>query len=358
MRFCFVLTDLSGGGAEKAVINISRELVNRGHAVDIVLFRNLVKYEIHPSIGLTIISNNPSFGWFGKRILAFSLFKTIKKLEKIKVFDAIVSTLPLADEIAVIAKLPNLWCRIANTLSIEIEVLSQVNSRKSQRRLKRYQNIYRNKNLIAVSAGVKSDLEEKLYIKAKEIRVIYNPFNFESIRRESTRKLDIPYPTYIIHVGRFSSQKRHDVLLDAYRKMHNSHSLVLLTDKHPKLIEMIQKRGLSDKVVITGFQSNPYPWILNAELLVLSSEREGMPNVLIESLIIGTSVVSTDCPSGPREVLGSKFPQFLSPVNDSESLSKNIDKALDSKVDMKSVDLNQFHLKNSIDDYEFLVRRI
>ena len=77
MRFCFVLTDLSGGGAEKAVLNISKELADRGHIVDIVLFREIVKYDIHPGVNLTILSSNPSFGWLGKRLLAYKLSKVV-----------------------------------------------------------------------------------------------------------------------------------------------------------------------------------------------------------------------------------------------------------------------------------------
>lgn len=356
MKVCFVLTDLSGGGAEKAILNISKELIQRGHIVNIILFRNNNEYNIPDGVLLTVLSNSPSFGWIGKRILAYQLSKAIKILEKNGRFDTVVSTLPLADEISVLARLSNHWCRIANTLSVEIERLSKNNIKKSQRRLNRYKNIYDGKKLIAVSDGVKTDLKRNIGLKEAKIKVIYNPFNFKQIKKLSVESLNTPDTPYIVHVGRFSAQKRHDILLDAYKNIHNSHKLVLLTNNHPKLIEMIKQRCLNDRVIIAGFQKNPYPWISNAQLLVLSSDHEGMPNVIIESLIVGTTVVSTDCPSGPKEILGQKFPQYLSPVNNSMTLSKIIDRALDNKPDMSSINLTKYQLEGSIDNYESLAR--
>jgi len=356
VRFCFVLPDLSGGGAERAILNIAGNLLQREHQVDIILFRGKIEYKPPEGINISILSNNPSFNWIGKRVLAYKLSNTIKQLEKTIKFNIIISTLPLADEVSVIAKLHNHWCRIANTLSIEIDRLAKNNISKSKRRLNRYQNIYNGRGLIAVSSGVKIDLIDNIELDKAEIKVIYNPFNFGRICDLSKEDIDVPTDSYIIHVGRFSAQKRHDVLLDAYKNTHNPYKLVLLTNSDSQLIEMISRRCLSDRVIIAGFQKNPYSWIKNAQLLVLSSDHEGMPNVIIESLIVGTPVVSTDCPSGPREILGREFPQYLVPVNNSVALSKAIDFAIDNKVDMRSIDLTKYQLEDSIDGYESLIR--
>ncbi len=356
MKFGFILTDLSGGGAEKAILNLSKNLIQRGHVVDIILFRNNNEYTAPDEVNLTVLSGNPSFGWVGKRVLAHKLIKAIKTLENEGEFNVLVSTLPLADEVSIMAKLSNHWCRIANTLSVEIERLLKSNIKKSQRRLNRYQNIYNGRDLIAVSSGVKIDLIDNIELDKAEIKVIYNPFDFDRIRDLSKEDIDIHTDSYIIHVGRFSAQKRHDILLDAYKNTHNPHKLVLLANSDSQLIEMISQRCLSDRVIIAGFQKNPYPWIKNAQLLVLSSDHEGMPNVIIESLIIGTPVVSTDCPSGPREILGQEFPQCLVPVNNPVALSKAIDFAIDNKIDMCSIDLTKYQLEDSIDGYESLIR--
>jgi glycosyltransferase involved in cell wall biosynthesis len=99
---------------------------------------------------------------------------------------------------------------------------------------------------------------------------------------------------------------------------------VLLAAPDPALEAMIDARGLRERVVVAGFQKNPYPWMRAAELLVLSSDREGMPNVLVEALACGTRVVSTDCPSGPREVLRGELARWLAPCGDARALAERM----------------------------------
>jgi glycosyltransferase involved in cell wall biosynthesis len=91
---------------------------------------------------------------------------------------------------------------------------------------------------------------------------------------------------------------------------------------------MLAERGLTRSVAVAGFQANPYPWMRAAELLVLSSDREGMPNVLVEALACGTRVVSTDCPSGPREVLRGSLARGLVPPGDPQALANALRAAL------------------------------
>ncbi|MBE8232394.1 MAG: glycosyltransferase [Endozoicomonadaceae bacterium] len=358
MKYAFVLTDLSGGGAEKAVLNIAGHLLERGHSIDIILLRNNIDYPIHQSFNLITLAENPSFGWLAKKWLAYRLAKVIKRQEKVKPFDIIVSTLPLADEIALMARLPNHWCRIANTLSAEISKLAQKNASKSVRRYKRYQKRYNAKQLIAVSQGVKKDLQETFHLNNADIRVIYNPFDLEKMNKLANEPFKMPQQPYIIHAGRFSAQKRHDVLLESYAKIKNPHLLVLLTSKSEALDNMIVKNGLLDRVIVAGFQSNPYPWMAKADLLVLSSDHEGMPNVMLEALMVGTSVVSTDCPSGPREILDNLYSHCLVPIGDVKHLTKVIDWALENRLNMDDIDLSPYYLDKSIDAYEALPRSV
>ena len=358
MKFGFVLTDLSGGGAEKAILNVALGLHKRGHTVNIFLLRNLGEYAAPSEVSLTYISKKPSFSWIGKRVLAFRLSTAIKLKEKSGCFDIVISTLPLADEISKLANVPNHWCRIANTLSAEVNSIAKKNTRKSKRRFERYRRIYSSSNLIAVSSGVKEDLQRYFHLNDQLIEVIYNPFDFDLIRKKANESVNLPNEKYIIHVGRFSTQKRHDILLDAYqKKIQNLCKLVLLTDQNEILKEMIIERGLENRVIVAGFQINPYPWISNAELLVLSSDFEGMPNVLIESLVVGTPIVSTDCPSGPREILGTMFNENLVPVGDAVALSNAINFVLESSGKVFSINLDKYHSDRSIDKYEQLVKR-
>ena len=114
---------------------------------------------------------------------------------------------------------------------------------------------------------------------------------------------------------------------------------------------MIDERGLARQVTVAGFQANPYPWIANAELLVLARSR-GLPNVIIEALAVGTPVVSTDCPSGPREILGDAFGDCLVPAGDAAALAQAIVRALAAPPDVSRADLMPYSADTVAAAYE------
>ena len=138
-----------------------------------------------------------------------------------------------------------------------------------------------------------------------------------------------------------------------HSQVGSEHLLVLLSAPEPQLQAMIDSRGLADRVFIAGFRLNPYPWIAEADLLVLCSDHEGLPNVLIEALACGTPVVSTDCPSGPREILAA-FPQCLVPCGDVAALAQAISDKLASPIDPGKADLSIYEMSRVVAAYERL----
>jgi glycosyltransferase involved in cell wall biosynthesis len=358
MRFAFVLPNASGGGAEKAVLNLGDTLARRGHRVDLMLLEQLVDHVIPGGVTLHALvapGRRLSRGILGKWRAARHLRRRLAELGQRQPFDLVVSTLPFADEIALRARLPRHWCRIANTLSAEIAALEARLPAKADRRLRRYRRMYEGGSLIAVSDGVATDLRDRLRLVRARIVRIYNPFDFASIRAAAGEAAsDRPTEPYILHVGRFNAQKRHDLLLDAFARLDAAPRLVLLTQPDPGLQRLIEARSLADRVTVAGFRKNPYPWIAGASLLVLCSDHEGLPNVVIEALALGRPVVSTDCPSGPREILGAACPDCLVPVNDAESLARAMRRALDSPPDPARVDLTRFSAETAAAAYERL----
>ena len=146
------------------------------------------------------------------------------------------------------------------------------------------------------------------------------------------------------------------MLLDAFARVGGAHRLVLLADDTPALRAMIEARGLAGCVEIAGFQHNPFPWIAAAELLVLCSDHEGLPNVIVEALTLGVPVVSTDCPSGPREILGAALPGCLVPVGDASALAEAIGRALAVRPDVSRVDLSRYAAQRVVASYERLAQ--
>ncbi|MDP2132994.1 MAG: glycosyltransferase [Sulfuritalea sp.] len=315
MRFALFTTNLAGGGAEKALAKIASGLATRGHQVDFIVCEETGNYPAPAGCGFHALSARAGHGWLGKRRLAWRLNRLLASSPH----DLLVSTLPFADEVAALAHAPRHVCRIANTLSAEV---ARLPAAKAQRRTARYRALYGARRLVAVSQGVANDLQTGFGIDADQVTVIANPFDFAAIRVLAAEPCPArPTAPYILHVGRYAAQKRHDLLLAAFAQADLPQQLVLLTPADARLTALIAQHGLQRRVAVTDFQANPYPWMAGADMLVLCSDHEGLPNVLIEALACGTRVLSTDCPSGPREILVGELAQGLVPCGDPDALA-------------------------------------
>lgn len=213
--------------------------------------------------------------------------------------------------------------------------------------------LYNNQNLIAVSEGVEQDLLN-FGIKPKSICTIYNPNDIDFIRQQSKEYI-ADEQDYIIHVGSFTNQKRHNILINAYLKSGIKQKLLLLGDhekKQGKIIkQLVADLDLNDRVIFKGFEQNPYPYIRGAKALILSSDYEGLSMVLIEALILQVPVVSTDCPHGPREILIDELAEFLSPVGDINALATNIRRMVKNPVKITDKYIDKFRAEKSATQY-------
>ena len=373
-NLCFIIDSMSGGGAERVVLNLSHAVIELGHHVHIIILENKISYEIsHDSFDLHILTENKKLSsnkFWNKVLIARELKRMVNDLEeKHGEFDLIISNLEDSDKTSSMAKLHNLYH--CYHISMQQFLAQKTNNKKYYkslfRKLKehsRHKYLYNNSNMIAVSEGVMSDILD-FGVKPKSIIPIYNPFNTKEIRSEANKFDDkIPKEKYIVNVARFSAQKRHDILIQAYAKSNIDHKLVLMgtTDKPAdednliKIKKLINDLGIHNQVIFTGFVTNPYPWVKNADLFVLSSDHEGLANVLVESLILNTMVVSTNCPFGPSEVLTGKLSDFLSPIGDVEALSTNIVKALNNPIEITEDLIEKFDAKTIAKQYLSLAK--
>lgn len=355
MKFALFTTNLAGGGAEKALAKIGSGLAARGHEVDFVVCEDGGKYAPPAGCRFHALAASAGHGWLGKRRLAWRLNRLLTSTPH----DLLVSTLPFADEVAALARAPRHVCRIANTLSAEV---ARLPATKAQRRTARYRVLYGARPLVAVSQGVAADLQAHFGIDAKRTSVIANPFDFAAIRVLAAEPCpERPREPYILHVGRFAPQKRHDLLLAAFARADLPQQLVLLAPPDAKLSALIAQHGLQRRVAIADFQVNPYSWMAGAELLVLCSDHEGLPNVLIEALACGTRVVSTDCPSGPREILGGELARGLVPCNDADALAAAMVAALAAprpEPEVVAAALAPYAAERALDAWEALALEI
>lgn len=195
--------------------------------------------------------------------------------------------------------------------------------------------------MIAVSQGVAEDVSQTLGLE-KSFEVVYNPVVGPRMLELAEKPvnhswfLDASIPV-ILGAGRLVEQKGFSTLLRAFSEVQKTRQarLVILGEgeRRPILEHLARRLGIRDHVWMPGFVSNPMKYMADASVFVLSSRWEGLGNVLIEAMACGVPVVSTDCPSGPAEILEEGSHGRLVPVEDSFELAEGIEAAFDGHVD-------------------------
>jgi glycosyltransferase involved in cell wall biosynthesis len=209
--------------------------------------------------------------------------------------------------------------------------------------------------IVAVSEGVAQDLATASGLPSEAIQVIYNPVITPSFLDKAQAPLEHPWFApgqlpVILGVGKLEAQKDFPTLIRAFaqvRKVFPSRLMILgWGPDRPQLEALIDALGLTQDVALPGYIGNPYAYMARAALFVLSSAWEGLPTVLIEAMAAGVPVVSTDCKSGPQEILNQGQYGSLTPVGDSRALAGAMLEVLQGQPKAVEADwLNQFTLE-------------
>lgn len=197
--------------------------------------------------------------------------------------------------------------------------------------------------IIAPSNGVAEDLCANIKNIAHKIKVVFNPVDVERIQKQAQEPLANSikeHKPYILSVGRLVPQKGHADLIKAWAPIYREKNikLMILGDGSEKenLIQKATELKVQNGLLLPGFDNNPFPAMAHCEVFVLSSYYEGLPNTLLQALACGCRVVSTNCPSGPKEILqNGRFGELVA-VGDTSALNIAIENALKSKKDTKA----------------------
>jgi len=357
IKISFFLPSLRGGGAERVFVNLANEFARRNFDVDLVLAQKEGPYLKEVSEVVKIVDLR------AKRVL-YSLLPLVKYLKKEKP-KVLLSSLDHANIIAIMAKLisrinTRVIVRVANTLSFSLQ-----GTKFSKRWLRLYgvKIFYRwADEIIAVSKGVAGDLVKTAKILKAKIKVIYNPISIEKIYKKQKEKCEHPWLSrkkaiVIIGIGKLHKQKDFPTLIKAFSEVCKKRAakLIILGEgkERKKLEKLIRELGLESDIDMPGFVENPYCYIAKADLFVLSSRWEGFPNVLLEAMALGVPVVSTNCQSGPVEILENGKYGKLVPIGDfkdlAEAMEETIKNPLDSEILKKRA--MDFELKKIADEY-------
>lgn len=300
-----------------------------------------------------------------------SLWKLIKYLRRERP-RAMVSTLDTLNVIAILAKwLSRVDTRLAITLTCFLSLVydaknadlftGSLSSRIAYNTLK---FIYRFADkIVAISSGVADDCSELTNIPRERIEVFYlpviTPNLFERAKEAVSHKWFAPDEVpVVIAVGRLSKAKDYPTLINAFAlllKRRRAHLLILGEGEcRAELEQLVDNLGLNNEVSLPGYVENQYAFISHASVLTLSSAWEGLSNVLVEGLACKTRVVSTDCFSGPREILEDGKWGKLVPVGDVEALADALDETLESDevfAEPPKEILDRFSLDSVVDKY-------
>ena len=360
-KILFIIDSLGAGGAEKAVLTLARTMASLGHKISIITADNIVEYDIDFDVSIYTLDFKKlrweaTYHKYGKQLKYL-----VKNLEsKYGRFDLITSHLQKAHRLTAIAKIPNVYYCIHTTIS-----QASLSGRTGVRLfLKRYKlkSLLNNKDIVTVSTGIQYDLINNVRVTPKSIITIYNPLDFDYIKQFAQEPNPFENEDYIIHVGRLTKSKRHDILLKAYAKSNIKDKLLLLGEGPLK--ENIKKQasdlGIYEKVIFAGFHQNPYPIIKNAKLYISSSDYEGFLIALVEALVLNVPAISTNCPHGPGEILVNSLSNNLVPVGNYEAIAEKIDELLSNREkavnDISKASLERFDVKNIANKYISLCR--
>lgn len=356
-KIAIFLSDLGGGGAEKVMLNLADGFINKNLAVDLVLVRKTGAYvsQINPRVNLVNLQ--------GKSLIR-SLPLLIRYLKQEQP-SILLSALEDTNIVAIFAKwLANTATKVVvtvhNTLSQE-----SIHAKNLKRKLVPYLIpwLYMlTDEVVAVSQGVAHDLI-KLGLSTKKIAVIYNPVITSEIKTKLQQPLEhtwfLTHQTpVILGVGRFKQQKDFPTLIRAFYEVQKQipAKLVILGEgeERSNLESLIDKLGIAEDVLLPGFVQNPYKYMKQADVVVLSSAWEGFGNVLVEAMATGTPVVSTDCPCGPAEILvDGKYGKLVS-VGDIEGMAKAITETLQSNSDQEQLHSRAMEFSSQIAVSEYL----
>lgn len=371
-RVAFLLDDLEGGGVQRMTLVLAREFLRHGHPVDVLAcraqgsFRSLVPHgarliELEPA-RVTASCRTALRG--DRRIGAAFVSDLVLHRRRLRCGDrllglvhylereqpaCLISATPRINVLAVAA----VRASGSSTLTILTERMSiaaklgDPGEGRWRRLLPVMQRSYALADrVVAVSGDLADDVALQLGLPRERVDAIYNPVVGPDLAEQLAEPLEEPWfapgaPPVVLSAGRISAQKDFETLLEAFSIVRRDLPcrLVVLGKSHDdkggdkrrqRLLRLAEELRVSEDFRLPGFVHNPFPYMARAAVFVLSSRYEGLPGVLIQAMACGTPVVSTNCPTGPREILQDGRFGRLVPVGEPVAMAKAIRDTLES----------------------------
>ena len=399
LRFAFYLENFDGGGVQKMILLIANGLARRGYQADVLVCQAQGPFRDDIAPGVNVVELAPTRLiaaklraaqadpgglpklmrplLFSHRIsTTFAHFPALSDYLREARPDALIAGNPLMNvEAALARRLAGVPCRL---IAIEVNDLSSGHPLNSDQISKWLPSLCRRAyraadGIVGISKGVSDDIAARTGISPSRITTIFPPAVTSDILRKARETVDHPWftpdgPPVILGAGRLGRAKDFETLIRAFaivRRERLARLVILGNYKTPsktekrraKLMELAEALGIAEDVDLPGFVANPIAYMGRASVFAVSSIYEGFCIVLAEAMASGCPVVSTDCPSGPAEILEKGRYGPLVPVGDYEALASAILGLLDSPPDpdMLRSRASLFSAERAIDQYEAIL---
>lgn len=314
-KILFILPDLSQGGAEKVITTLANNLDPAKFEIKIALFEKKGYFlnQLKPEVEVIELKTSR---------IRYSIFKIIPLIKSLKpdiVFvgwgeiSAFISPLiPLFKNVKFIAR--------------ETNVVSEHVKRKEIKFFYRFYNNFH--KIIAQSEDMKNDLIRNLKVKPEKIVKINNPVDFGLIEEKTNTNENLFSNEFknVVAIGNLSSRKGFDLLLNVFIKLKDKNIKLFIIGDGAEKEQLLRQKETNDlpNVEFLGIKENPYPYLNQADLFVLSSRYEGFPNVLLEAGACGTYSLANNCPGGINEIIQEKVNGEIADINDAEKFAGKI----------------------------------
>ncbi|MFD2823585.1 glycosyltransferase family 4 protein [Lacinutrix iliipiscaria] len=326
-KIAFIIPSLKAGGAERVVSSLANQLINEFDIVIVVLYKCTPFYSIDSKVKIAYAKNlyNSTPSFFQSLRNHYDLIKKSKTIIKDFNADVIIGFTTSANIYSVI---------IAKQLKIPSIISERIHPKYgsiSNFWVKVRKYVYPKTNALVIQTN---DIRNyfKSFVHNNKISIINNPLSDEL----ANQKLEnVSKKNHIICVGRLEHQKNQELLINAFSNIERGNwQLLLIGEGHKReqFQNLINQLNLNDSVKLLGNSKDISKYYNSAKIFVLPSNYEGFPNALIEAMYFGMACISTNCPSGPSEIINDGENGFLIPVNDQLQLEKKLTILLENEV--------------------------
>ncbi|MFD1014843.1 glycosyltransferase [Winogradskyella rapida] len=348
MKLAIFIYSLSGGGAERQTSYILSYCHNHNIDAHLILMNTIIKYEVPKEIPIHFLEQSESDenGTIKALKIPYLAYKYSRLLKKLQITHS-VSLLTRPNYINLIAQklTRHPFKVIVNELAFPSLQYSYpgFQSKFNKTLIK---NLFKNADLIiSNSEGNAKDLIDNFEVPSGIVSVVHNPIDLKKINAIApVPDVFDPQNFNIITLGRLDVGKNHKMLIEAIAQLNHPRVRLYIFgvgDMQEPLEDLIQKLDVDQHVFLMGFDPNPYQYLKAADLFMFGSNHEGFPNVLLEAMACQLPILTTNCESGPNEIMELKTIKndlmitdygILVPVKNKDLMAKGIQYFLDHKT--------------------------